>query len=61
MPNYAEINHASAELSAELVMLNLGRTFGNAEMLWLWGLSGGPYYLSRVRQIDKVLTESLVI
>ena len=38
MPNYAEINHASAELSAELVMLNLGRTFGNAEMLWLWSL-----------------------
>ena len=33
MPNYAEINHASAELSAELGMLNFGRIFGNAEML----------------------------
>ena len=35
MPNYAEINHASAELSAELGMLNFGRIFGNAEMLCL--------------------------
>ena len=37
MPNYAEINHASAEISAELGMLNFGSIFGNAEMLCLEG------------------------
>ena len=38
MPNYAEINHASAEFRQNWECRHAGRTFGNAEMLWLWSL-----------------------
>ena len=34
MPNYAEINHASAEFRQNWECRHAGRIFGNAEMLW---------------------------